>query len=168
MEHDEFLAYFDASDFNDEYNNKNNIILEKFLKKYNVKTVFDLTCGTGSQVLFLSKLGYSCVGSDISEKLLVIAREKAKKDNLKIDLIHGDMRSIDLSKKFDSCILIFNAIGHISKSDFEITMKNVFNHLNDSGVYIFDIFNLNSLSDKEIKKFAYQKYKILENSQLLK
>jgi SAM-dependent methyltransferase len=167
LEYDVLSDYFDASDFNDEYNSEPNIELEKLLRKYNVKTVFDLTCGTGSQVFFLSKLGYSCIGSDISLKLLDISKEKAKKDNLKIEFIGGDMRSINISRKFDACITMFNAVGHISKTDFQQTMKNIFNHLKDNGIYIFDIFNLNALSNEEIKKFAYQQNRKLENSQLL-
>lgn len=168
LEYDTLSDYFDDSNPVNEYNSENNIELEKLLKRYDVKSIFDLTCGTGSQVLFLSKLGYSCVGSDISSKLIDIAKEKAKKDNLEIELICGDMRSIGLGKKFDACITMFNAIGHVSKMDFQQTMKNIFNHLESCGVYIFDIFNLSALSDEEIKKFAYQKHQILENSQLLK
>ena len=152
LEYDVLSDYFDASGLNDEYNSEKNLELEKFLRKYNIKTVFDLTCGTGSQVLFLSKLDYSCVGSDISLKLLDIAKEKAKKDNLKIEFIGGDMRSINVSRKFDACITMFNAVGHISKTDFQQTMKNIFNHLKDGGIYIFDIFNINALSNEEIKK----------------
>ena len=53
LEYDVLSDYFDASGLNDEYNSEKNLELEKFLRKYNIKTVFDLTCGTGSQVLFL-------------------------------------------------------------------------------------------------------------------
>ena len=50
--------------------------IEKILKKYNVKTVLDLTCGTGSQVFWLAQQGFTVIGSDINEKMLKIAREK--------------------------------------------------------------------------------------------
>ena len=38
--------------------------LEKLLRKQKVNTVLDLTCGTGSQVFFLTKYGYKVIGSD--------------------------------------------------------------------------------------------------------
>ena len=58
-----------------------NHTIEKILKKYKVKSVFDLTCGTGSQVFWLAKRGYEVVGSDINLKMLKIAKNKAKKKN---------------------------------------------------------------------------------------
>jgi len=43
---------------------------------------------------------------------------------------------------FDAVITIFNAIGHLSKPEFEKTMRNIGTNLDKRGLYIFDIFNL--------------------------
>ena len=56
-----------------------NQIIDKLLRQHDVKTVLDLSCGTGSQVFFLNKLGYKVTGADFSPPLLKIARKKAKK-----------------------------------------------------------------------------------------
>jgi len=137
----------EAKDY-DLFNEKNsasiNQTLTKILKKYNVKTVLDMTCGTGSQVFWLTKKGFEVVGSDINEKMLKIARSKAKKENLKITFIKGDMCTLQVGK-FDAVITIFNAIGHLTKADFEKAMQNIYKNLNKKGLYIFDIFNLNHL-----------------------
>ena len=46
----------------DEFNENNsraiNALLEKILKEHHVSIVLDLTCGTGSQVLWLSDAGF--------------------------------------------------------------------------------------------------------------
>lgn len=47
--------------------------------------------------------------------------------------------------KFDAVITIFNAVGHLTKRDFEKTMRNICDNLQDGGFYIFDIFNLSYL-----------------------
>jgi hypothetical protein len=47
--------------------------------------------------------------------------------------------------KFDTVITIFNAIGHLTKYDFEKSMRNIHSNLNDGGLYVFDIFNLSYL-----------------------
>lgn len=49
--------------FNEENSKLINHTIENILKKYNVKTVLDLTCGTGSQVFWLTKCGYEVTGS---------------------------------------------------------------------------------------------------------
>lgn len=141
-----------------------NHTIEKILKKYKVKSVFDLTCGTGSQVFWLAKRGYEVVGSDINLKMLKIAKNKAKKEKLCVKFIEGDMRTTKAGK-FDAVITIFNAVGHLTKRDFEKTMRNVHANLNDIGLYIFDIFNLNYLlKDDNITKLTIDIQKFFEDN----
>lgn len=121
-----------------------NRTVESILKKYRVKTVLDVTCGTGSQVFWLNKCGYGVVGSDISQKMLNVAKSKSKKLKSKIKLIKADMCTVNLGK-FDAVISIFNAVGHLTKSDFEKAMRSIAKNLNPGGLYIFDNFNLNYL-----------------------
>jgi SAM-dependent methyltransferase len=126
-----------------------NHVVEKILKKYKVKTVLDLTCGTGSQVFWLSKRGYKIIGSDFSPELIKIAKRKAKEKNLKTKFLIGDMRTQQLGK-FDAVITIFNAIGHLTKAGFTKALKNIHKNLNKNGIYVFDIFNVASLNDKDL------------------
>ncbi len=118
-----------------------NRTIERMLKKYKVKTVLDLTCGTGSQVFHLLKRGFKVTGSDISKGMLKIAERKAKKEKISIKFLRGDMRTINVGE-FDAAITIFNAVGHLTKAGFEKTMRNIHRNLNDGGIYIFDILNL--------------------------
>jgi len=142
----------------DAFNEKNSLVinqfLEKILKQYRVKTVLDLTCGTGSQVFWLAKQGYNVIGYDINANMLKVARDKARKKHLAIKFIKGDMRTTKVGK-FDAVLTIFNSIGHLTKSDFKKTLQNVRDNLNGGGVYVFDIFNLNYLlKDDNITKLT--------------
>ncbi|MFU7598131.1 class I SAM-dependent methyltransferase [Legionella pneumophila] len=152
IEYQQLPQFFDAHNINDNTENKNALI-EKLLKEQGAKTILDMTCGTGSQVLYLAQHGYKITGSDLSPALIDSARNKAKKMNLNAPFIVGDMRTINVGK-FDAVITIFSAIGHINKSDFEITLQNIRHNLNDGGIYIFDIFNLQALTDEIIKDFV--------------
>ncbi len=140
--------YDKAAEHYDKFNEKKsqaiNRAIEKILKKHNVKSVLDMTCGTGSQVLFLAKRGYEIVGSDINSKMLKIAKTKAQKEKLDIKFLKGDMRTIKVDT-FDAVITIFNAVGHLTKSDFEKAMRNIHRNLKDGGLYVFDINNLSYL-----------------------
>lgn len=151
IEYQQLPQFFDAHNINEETETKNTLI-EKLLKEHGVKTVLDMTCGTGSQVLFLAQRGYEISGSDLCPDLIKIARNKAKEMKLGIQFIEGDMRNIKVGQ-FDAVITIFSAIGHVTKSDFEITLQNIRHNLNPGGIYIFDIFNLEALTEDVVKDF---------------
>ena len=76
--------------------------------------------------------------------MLKIAKNKAKKEKLDLQFLKGDMRTIKVGT-FDAVITIFNAVGHLTKSDFEKAMRNIRKNLKDGGLYIFDINNLSYL-----------------------
>ncbi len=154
----------------DIFNEKNskliNQTIEKILKKYAVKTVLDLTCGTSSQVLWLAKRGYEVTGSDINSNMLKIARSKAKKEKLNVKLLKGDMRTLQVGK-FDAVITIFNAVGHLTKVDFEKAMHTIHGNLKDNGLYIFDINNLTYLmKDNNITHLTIDWQKIEDNTKM--
>ncbi len=130
--------------FNEQASAKINALIEQILHKNQVQTVLDMTCGTGSQVFWLTARGFEVVGSDISTSMLAIAHRKAQHTSRDLQLIEGDMRTLKVGT-FDAVLTIFNAIGHLTKDDFEQAMRNIHSNLKDGGLYIFDINNLSYL-----------------------
>jgi len=68
----------------------------RFLKKKEgvvVKNMrmLDLGCGTGRNTNFLQEIGNDCTGTEISDNALNIAKERAKKKNLKTEFLKHDM-----------------------------------------------------------------------------
>ena len=122
-----------------------NKVLDKLLKKHRIKSVLDLTCGTGAQAIYLHKSGYDVTASDFSKEMVAIAQKKYPK----INFHQADIRSAKFGK-FDAVISIFNAIGHLSKSDFQKAIQNIANNLKTGGLYIFDIFNYDFMKNNFI------------------
>lgn len=140
--------------FNEKHSTIINTTIAKALTKYNVTSVLDLTCGTGSQVFWLTRRGFNVIGSDINAKMLKIAKEKAKEEKLDITFIKGDMCTVHIGE-FDAAITIFNSIGHLTKADFEKALHNIHRNLKKDGIYIFDIVNLNYfLKDNHITELT--------------
>lgn len=152
----QLAEYYDIMELSayENYEKVNNF-LDKLFKEYNVKSVLDMTCGTGAQTISLKKKGYDVVGSDISKDMLKFAESKSKE--LGIKYYHGDIR-ISIFGKFDAVIAIFNAIGHLSKKDFDKAVKNVNHNLKENGLFIFDIFNL------EFMKKNFINYKFIDEA----
>lgn len=149
IEYQQYPEYFDIPD-NAFHTNEKNKTIEKVLRKYKSKSVLDMACGTGSQVFYLINLGYKVVGSDFSPGLLEIARSKALKQNIATEFINGDMRNLQVDE-FDAVITIDNAIGHLVKSDFNIAISNIYKNLKSGGIYVFDILNLDAMTDEVIE-----------------
>jgi len=64
--------------------------------------VLDVGCGTGNFSIKLAKLGVKVVGIDISEEMLKIAREKAKRLGLQIEFVKMNIYSLQFpSDHFD-------------------------------------------------------------------
>jgi ubiquinone/menaquinone biosynthesis C-methylase UbiE len=95
LEYQQMPEYFDAHNISEQTEAKNALI-EKLLKEQNVKSVLDMTCGTGSQVFYLAERGLDVIGSDFSPALLDIARAKTKEMHRKITFIDGDIRNLKI------------------------------------------------------------------------
>ncbi len=114
----------------------------------------------------LAKRGFEIIGSDLSFKLLEIARKKAEEEKLNLKFIDGDIINLQAGK-FDAVITMFNAIRHLKKSDFEKAIKNVNGNLKNDGIYIFDIFNFDAMNDENIAKLACFSHKKIDETQII-
>lgn len=121
-----------------------NTTIAHMLHQHKARSVLDLACGTGSQILHLAKEGFACQGVDINREMLDVARNKINARGAEIPIAQGDMRNARMGK-FDAVLIIFNAIGHLTQSDFQTTIKNVAANLRSGGLFLFDICNLDFL-----------------------
>jgi len=113
-------------------------VLKRYIKKKNV-SILDLGCGTGSHALILAKQGNKVTGVDLSDSMIKLAKEKARRTGIEVDFRQGDVRNIGLNKKFDIVLLMFNVIGYqITNQDLVSTLKTASRHLKKGGILIFD------------------------------
>ena len=144
--------YYDNIDVDEGQSPRSSEFLAKIFKKHGVKTVLDMTCGTGAQTIGLTKMGYKVTASDIDTGMLKVAKRKAK--GLNIEFHQGDMKTAKYGK-FDAVIAMFNAIGHLSKREFEKAMRNVAENLNKDGLFLFDIFNLEFMKAGNFRDYKH-------------
>lgn len=164
FEYQQHPEFFDALNNNSDTERKNEVIAT-ILRQHGVRTVLDMTCGTGSQPFYLHDQGFECTGSDFSPALLIIARERALNEHKNIPFIDGDMRTLKAGT-FDAVITIFNAIGHLTKADFKKTLTNVYDNLKSGGIYIFDIMNAQAINDAVVPTLSHSVDAVVGNKQL--
>jgi len=104
--------------------------------------ILDLCCGLGRHSLRLAERGYKITGVDFSRKYLEIAKERAKKKNLNVDFIQGDMKAIKFRREFNAVINMFTSFGFFEKDEENLmVLKNVLNALKPGGKFLIDVIN---------------------------
>ena len=99
--------------------------------------------GSGVFAEILKEDGYDVLASDISKAM----HQKAK-ENFDGPYIELDMRDIKLDDTFDGIICILDSLNYL-KDEEELlsTFKGISEHLNKSGVFIFDSHALARLDE---------------------
>ncbi len=103
------------------------------------KSICELGCGTGNMTMLLAKAGYDMIGIDISEDMLMVAREKAVDSDCGILYLQQDMREFELYGTVDTIIATCDSLNYIDKEGVEKVFKLVKNYLNPDGLFIFDL-----------------------------
>ena len=112
----------------------------KIFKRYGLKPTLglDLGCGTGNMTTELSLRGIDMTGIDISEDMLMVARDKSVgKDIL---YLNQDMTEFELYGTVSFVISSLDCINYITdKRDLLKVFKLVNNYLDPGGLFVFDI-----------------------------
>ncbi len=101
--------------------------------------VWDLACGKGRHSVKLNSLGYTVVGTDLSEESIEEANRSA---NPALDFYVHDMRTPFRINYFDAVFNLFTSIGYFNdQRDNYSVFQNVHNALKPNGIFVIDFFN---------------------------
>ena len=112
----------------------------KIFQRYGLKPKLglDLGCGTGNMTVELAKRGIEMTGVDLSEDMLMVAREKS--EGLDILYLNQDMAEFELYGTVDFVISSLDCINYVTdKRELLRVFKLVNNYLDPGGLFIFDI-----------------------------
>lgn len=110
--------------------------LEKMLPDFTNKRVLDIGCGFGWHCIYAAEHGASSVlGTDISEKMLTVAKEKTKHDCVEYKKIA--MEDIDFPPNSFDVVLSSLALHYTP--DFSWVCESVANCLSPKGTFVFSV-----------------------------
>lgn len=116
--------------------------IEKILKLPQGSEILDLCGGYGRHGIPLAKKGLKVYLLDLNKDFLKKAKEEAKKQKVKIQTIHSDLRKIPFSNKFDAVINVFNSFGYLENDrENEKVIEAVVKSLEPNGLFLIDIIN---------------------------
>ena len=118
---------------------QNNIEFEDYL---------DLACGTGNVSIKVAKYFKNTYAVDLSDDMLNIAFDKFKQNKIKAKVICQDMCELSLNHKFDLITSVLDSTNYITEeNDLLVYFENVYEHLKENGLFIFDINSYYKLSN---------------------
>ncbi len=107
-----------------------------------VKSACDLACGTGTTALMFARKKIATYAVDSSPMMCRLARQKAARSGLRINVIQADMRSFRLPSAVDLITCEGDALNHVPrKADLRRVVKAVERALRPGGYFFFDLNN---------------------------
>jgi 2-polyprenyl-3-methyl-5-hydroxy-6-metoxy-1,4-benzoquinol methylase len=127
--------------------------LIEFFKTHQLgRNILDLGCGQGRNALALARLGYSVVGVDLSKVGIDQMMTTAKKENLDVKGIIGDINRFPISNKYD--IILLDSMLHFYKKDREkeiSLLKKLMKEVKTNGLLII-LMNKSKSGENSLEK----------------
>lgn len=114
--------------------------------------VLDIGCGPGLYAKRFAQKGYRVTGIDFSKTSIEYAVRSAEKMNLDIEYVCKNYLELDYCKTADIVIMIYCDFCVLSRTEQDILLRNVYRALKPGGMFVFDVYNEESLSYRETAK----------------
>ena len=141
MAYNDFAFVYDTLMGDVDYPKRSRYILKLFKKFGSVPTLLlDVACGTGNFSMEFAKMGIEVIGTDMSEDMLSIAREKSQEAGLDILYLCQKAEELDLYGTVDGAICCMDSINHITdKKVLTEAFKKISLFLEKDKLFIFDV-----------------------------
>ncbi|MER2001849.1 MAG: class I SAM-dependent methyltransferase [Carnobacterium inhibens] len=105
--------------------------------------LLELACGTGALAVALSKRGYDVTGLDLSENMLSLAYERARKEEVALPLIEADMMDLSEIGQFEAVTCFSDSLCYMPDEEAVYKVfQQVYNVLTDGGKFLFDVHSI--------------------------
>ncbi len=102
--------------------------------------VLEIGVGTGRFFIDALAKGADIYGIDISRNMVDVLKKKLASEN-HYRIMTGDACSMKLDSRFDLIIAPFRVFAHVLDTKNQLLfLNNVYEHLTDKGIFIFDLF----------------------------
>ncbi len=127
------------------------------LRGRDIKSLLDVSIGSGSATLPLADLGVNLSGSDLSEKMLANCKRKAEARDFPIELKCCDFRNVSeyFEGPFDCVASTGNSLPYVSNDDVLKTLEQMDSLVKPEGYIYFEIRNWDKILEDKKRFFPY-------------
>jgi ubiquinone/menaquinone biosynthesis C-methylase UbiE len=120
--------------------------LTKILKDAKPQNILEINCGTGTDAVWMAKQGYNVTATDVSPKMIEIAKNKSDSGNLTfLEVDINELPHHFKSEKFDFIFSNFGGLNCLSEIQLELFFKNTSQLLSENGQLVLVIMPKNTL-----------------------
>jgi SAM-dependent methyltransferase len=103
--------------------------------------VLDLACGHGRIANRLAGMGARVTGLDATPLFLDLGRADANRRGVDVEYVHGDMRSIPWTERFDAVVSWFTAYGYFDDAQNRAVLGQVHRALRPGGRFLVELIH---------------------------
>ena len=145
---DQAALSYDKSFTNSEIGKMQRNLVYKQLSKqlYSVQNILEINCGTGEDAIWLAKQNFKITATDISRKMIEVAKSKDGFENL--NFITADIKAIASTfeqQEFDLIFSNFGGLNCLSRSELETFFRDANSILTKKGKLVLVIMPKNTL-----------------------
>ena len=109
--------------------------LTRKLKKYQVKKVLDLGCGSGWLSIFISKYGFDVTGIDAAKPAVELGKTWSGEDNIKVNFLIGDILDLPFKESSFDAVVCNSVLEHFRFDQAKIIFEKVHKVLAEKGFF---------------------------------
>ncbi|MGF0096174.1 class I SAM-dependent DNA methyltransferase [Peptoniphilus sp. SGI.035] len=138
MMYEDFAYFYDKLMYDLDYEKIYKFIKEVLGKKsLEPMLVLEMACGTGALTEKITR-DYKVHAFDLSEDMLSVCENKIRNKNLK--LFKQNMAGFSAPSNYDAIFSVGDSLNYVTdEKDFESALKSSYQHLNEDGIFIFDL-----------------------------
>ena len=123
----------------------------------NIRTLLDVSIGTGSITLPLAKLGIQISGSDLSSQMLSRCQKKCDDRNIPVTLKCSDFRKVSevFHEQFDCVASTGNSLGYVSNADVLKALEQMDTLVRPGGYLYLDLRNWDMILKDRPRYYLY-------------
>jgi len=108
------------------------------------KTVLEIGCGVGNNIIPIAKLGYEAYGIDISELAILEAKKRSLQENVRIEFTSGSVEKLPYESNFFSFVIDRSVLTCTTPEVITQSLDEILRVLKPGGIFMaFDWFGIN-------------------------
>jgi ubiquinone/menaquinone biosynthesis C-methylase UbiE len=135
------------------------------------KTVLEVGCGVGNNIIPIGKLGFEAYGIDISDYAILESKKRSLQENVRIELTSGSIEKLPYESNFFSFVIDRSVLTCTSPEIITKSLNEIFRVLKPGGFFMaFDWFGINHpdlqfgryIDNNCYKDFTFGRFKNVE------
>ncbi len=127
------------------------------LEGKNIRTMLDVSIGTGTMTLPVCELGVELYGSDLSADMLEKCALKAKEKGYHVPLVQSDFCRVaeKFDRQFDLVVSTGNSLPHVPNESVLTALSQMDSLVKPGGWLYYDIRNWDNILDEHTRFYTY-------------